>query len=624
MTPEAPTPSPSPADSEGSRDWAAYFRNAADHMRESPTFAGANELYRVATEAPDYVAGFLSVRIGILRNVTVEPWIPDLFVGLLQRGIKAEFWTGEHDVFEPYGYADGLRLPGALDYLMVHLDASATIGDARYDPPSDLEHAIVSRVEHLIVALSESTYAKIILSNFGPDPVELYAPHVHQDPGSWPNRRRAINLALTERYSSDARVVILDLDRAISAFGAERAYDARMYLTARSPFAVGFLPRLGQALATIVAADRLPPKKCVVVDCDNTLWGGVLGEDGPGALAIGEAYPGSAYRQFQLFLKGLHARGVLLAVNSKNNEADVLEFFDRSPDMILRATDLAAYRINWKDKASNVRELAAELNIGLDAMILIDDSAVECELIRSLLPEVQVERFPSDPIDIEPFCASLRNLERLSVTDDDLKRAASMRANGAREQLRLAASDLSAFIESLEIRLTITKQDRDRAERISQLTQRTNQFNLTTRRYTVQEVQRWFERGTVYSMRMRDRFSDYGMIGVAITKPTSSQHVAIDSFMLSCRAFGRGVEGAFLGVVIEDARAGGATVVRACYLPTPKNQMVRDFFPEQGFAVTEDRDSIRRFEYALGAITLSPPSEGADPYDIERIGFDRA
>jgi len=361
----------------------------------------------------------------------------------------------------------------------------------------------------------------------------------------------------------------------------------------------------------------VPPRKCVVVDCDNTLWGGVLGEAGPERVAIGTDYPGEAYREFQQFLAGLRRRGFLLAINSKNDEKEVLSFLADSPDMVLRPGDFTAHRINWEDKGKNLADLAEEMNIGLDAMVFVDDSPVECARVRSAFPEVLVEQFPASPADVPGFIADMRGTQRLRVESEDLKRAESLRANAERHRLRREAPDLDAFIRSLEIRLVIRRQDRAAIPRVSQLTQRTNQFNLTTKRYTPGDVERLMNDGIVYSMSMEDRFSDYGIVGAAIVTDAGADSWEIDTFLLSCRAFGRRIESELLATVLADAYAAGIGVVRARYVATARNGMSRDFLPGHGFSLTGRTNGELRFKATPGG---SPTGVGRELHHVLRKG----
>ena len=581
--------------------WRAYFRDVARQRAEQPSYARNVEAYQRSAGAPDAVPGFVSLRIAVLRNATVEPWLPELFAALLQRGVKASFRIGDYAAYEQHATDPTTLGRPEPQCFFLYFDPVELAGDARHDPPDDMAEALSARIEGIVGRLGERSSARVVVANLPAGPVEAHALHGDQDPRSWHQRRRALNLALVERLAPMPGVAILDLDRVVSEYGRSRAYDLRMAFLARNPFAVGFLPRLGDAFADVVATAALPPKKCVVVDCDNTLWGGVLGEDGPDRVAVGADYPGSLYREFQHFLKGLERRGFLLAINSKNNEADVLTFMTRSPEMTLRPDDFAAHRINWNDKAANIEEIADELNVGLDALIFVDDSSVECERVRTAFPEVQVEQFPADPLAIPGFMTSLRGTARLHVTEDDLKRTASILANAERKKLRRAAPDVDSFIRSLDIELAISRQERGAVRRVSQLAQRTNQFNLTTKRYAVGDVERLMDIGVVYTMRMKDRFSDYGIVGVAVATrggaeastdgveaSTGGAHAGdeweIDSFLMSCRAFGRKIESELLWTVLDDARRSGAQLVRARRVPTAKNGMTRSFYPDHGFS----------------------------------------
>ena len=579
-----------------SADWGDFLRRAAADLAGAPSHAKANELFGLGREAPPSVEGFRSVSVGILRNATVEPWLPELYVALLDEGIKADFSVGDFAVYERYAASPRELCEPSPDIFLLYFEPATLVGDARHDPPGDTSESILARVDAVVAGLLERTSATIVVSNLAPDPIRFHQLHADQDPGSWPQLRRRVNASLLEGLHAEPRVAILDLDRVVAEYGAARAFDPRMYLMARNPFAVDFLPHLGRAFADIVAAATVPPRKCVVVDCDNTLWGGVLGEEGPELVAIGTDYPGEAYREFQQFLAGLGRRGFLLAINSKNNEDEVLSFLADSPDMVLRPGDFAAHRINWNDKGSNLAELAEEMNIGLDSMIFVDDSPVECARIRSAFPEVLVEQFPASPAEIPGFIATLRGTQRLRVEAEDLKRARSMSANARRQHLKRKAPDPETFIRSLEIRLVIERQNRAAIPRVSQLTQRTNQFNLTTKRYSPGDIERLMNDGIVYTMSMEDRFSDYGIVGGAIVTDTGTDRWEIDSFMLSCRAFGRHIERELLAAVLADAAAAGAGVVRARYVATAKNGMTRDFFPGHGFTLTERCDGELQFE----------------------------
>ncbi len=531
--------------------------------------------------------GFRQLRVAVLRNAMIEPALPTVTSALIQRGFVPEFRMGDFDVYEPYseGLGDRRReLLAAADVVFVYWDPEQLAGDARYSPPDDLTDVLRSRLIGILEGLVGQVDGYVVAANLAPAMHDLFGPHGARNPRSWPQVVHRVNTALVDFASGRDSVAVLDLAGSIARFGSRGYRDARTYYPFRVAFSATFTPRFAAAFASTVAAALSQPRKCLVLDCDNTLWGGILGEDGPAGVRIGTEYPGNLYRLFQLHLKGLHDQGFLLALNSKNEEAEVLTFINSSPDMVLREEHFATHRINWDDKAHNICEIAADLNIDVDSLIFVDDSHPECERVRQAVPGVQVEQFPGDPLDIPAFIESLRGTEILRVTRDDLRRSESLRTDLQRRTLRGRVGGYRDYLESLRIELTIWLGAPEQVERISQLTQRTNQFNLTTRRYSVAQVRAMLERDRVYTMAMRDRFSDYGTVALAIVK--DSEHAGeaeIDSLIMSCRAFGRRIEETFLDVVLGDLEVAGLRRVAAAFRPTARNGMVRELYPRLGF-----------------------------------------
>ena len=531
--------------------------------------------------------GLRPLRVAVLRNATLEPALPAVTVALVQRGFVPEFRLGDFDVYEPY--AEGLddrrrALLARADVAFAYWDPDQLAGDALFAPPDDILEVLRARLAGILEGLAARVEGPVIVANLAPAMHDVFGTRGARDPRSWPQVLRRLNLALADFAAGRDSVAVLDLAGAVARFGVTGYRDGRTYYPSRVAFSAAFAPRFAEAFASTVAAALSQPRKCLVLDCDNTLWGGVLGEDGSDGVHIGTEYPGSLYRLFQLHLKALHDQGFLLALNSRNDEAEVLAFLRSCPDMVLREKHFATHRINWGDKAENIRGIATDLNIGTDSLIFIDDSDVECERVRQALPEVQVERFPGAALEIPRFIESLRGTEILRVTEDDLRRSESLRTDVQRRALRERVGGYREFLESLGIELTIRRGPSTQVERISQLTQRTNQFNLTTRRYPVAEVRAMLERDRVYTMAMRDRFSDYGAVAVAIVRDGERPREAeIDSLLMSCRAFGRRIEETFLGVVLDDLAAAGVERVTAAFRPTARNGMVRDFYPRLGF-----------------------------------------
>ncbi|MGH9896004.1 MAG: HAD-IIIC family phosphatase, partial [bacterium] len=345
-----------------------------------------------------------------------------------------------------------------------------------------------------------------------------------------------------------------------------------MWASARMPLAGSAVRRLAEEYVKYLSAFLGSSKKVLVVDLDNTLWGGILGEDGFDGIQLGSEYSGSAYVEVQRAILTLQARGVVLAINSKNNPSDAWEVIEKHPGMILRPDHFAGARINWNDKAGNLEELAEELNVGLEAFVYIDDSAAECERIRQSHPEVFTLHLASEP---EKRAEKIRRLgvfDTLSFGTEDRNRTRMYRADTERKQWKSRAPSLEEYYASLAMELTIRPLEQAAVARAAQLTQRTNQFNLTTRRYTESEIAALTasDHSEVYTAHLTDRFGEDGIVGLAVVK-RQEDALRMDTFLMSCRVLGRGVETAFLTFVLRRAEQLGMREVMGEYRPTKKN-----------------------------------------------------
>ncbi|HML10333.1 MAG TPA: HAD-IIIC family phosphatase [Stellaceae bacterium] len=380
-------------------------------------------------------------------------------------------------------------------------------------------------------------------------------------------------------------VHLVDLDAVQRQVGLAASFDSRKAYLYRQPFSDAFLHVAGQQIARIILASRRAAKKCVVLDADNTLWGGIVGEDGIDGIQIGDEFPGSAFRDFHKFLLGLRARGTFLAVASKNNEADVFDVFDKHSGMVLKREHLSAWQINWLPKAENVPLIAKSLNIGTDSLVFIDDNPMEIAYMRDARPEVTSILVPSDPADIVATMQALSLFDQLEITDEDRKRADMMRAERDRESFGAQISHAD-FLRALDLKVDLFRAKTEDLGRVTQLINKTNQYNLTTIRRTLDEVRAlaaspdW----RLYAFRVTDKFGEYGLVGVIIIEVSSdNRRWTIDSLMMSCRVLGRGVEQALIGGLTDDARAEGAVEFVGSYIPTAKNAICKSFLPDQGF-----------------------------------------
>jgi FkbH-like protein len=432
---------------------------------------------------------------------------------------------------------------------------------------------------------------------FDPQPVPLLE---WNEPDTPSVRLARLNARLHEVAFVSARIRLLDLDGLFRQFGANALLDRRMMYVAKHPFSADGTQAVTGQLAAALASLAGKRRKCIVLDLDNTLWGGILGEDGPTGILLSDDGPGKAYQDFQKALKQVQETGVLLAVCSKNDETQAIEVMQNHPAMILRPDNLAGWRINWDDKPSNLAALAEELNLGLDSFVFLDDSAHEQAFMRQALPTVAVPDFPADPADLPALVARLPGIDTLSVTDTDRQRTVSYHLERQRRSAREGFASMDDYVRSLDIHLTVAAVDDYALPRAAQLTQRTNQFNLTTRRYTEVELRALRARADtlLLTAAARDRFGDSGIVGLAIVRLAGDQ-AELDTFLISCRVLGRRIEDAFLASVLWRARDRGARTCVADYLPTERNGVAKAFLTSRGFQAEGPR-----FRRELASTTL--------------------
>jgi len=536
--------------------------------------------------------GLVRAKIAVLRDTTLEQLIPFLEVNCVRVGVRPEVYMcpygaahlevhnpqSELYTFEPEIIILAFRLENLAPKLFEeYLKLSASEAD-------QLAQDALDQILNLTRIVRKNSKAILLVHNFE---TPRFPAHGFLDGNRIDgqiNRLRRLNLQFAESLAEIETAFVVDIDHILSQIGYEAGTDNRFWHIARLAYSPLCLNRISGCYTQIAAALKGRNKKCLVLDCDNTLWGGVVGESGVSGIQLGAAYPGSGYRAFQLAVLELFDRGILLALNSKNNLADVLEVLNTHPDCLLKPGHFACMQVNWRDKASNLREIASELNLGLDSLVFVDDNQAECELVRRLLPEVLVVELGKDSTGYEIQLKTLGVFDSLATTAEDSQRSKYYQTEEKRKELRIACESYEAYLRSLEMVLSIERGGAQNRSRIAQLTQKTNQFNLTTRRYSEAEIQGFLDDPSVrvYSARLSDKFGDNGLIGVAIVK-LEAQSSVIDSLLLSCRVINRKVEDALLSVIIEDAKEQGAARVIGQFIPTAKNKPAADFYSRQGF-----------------------------------------
>jgi FkbH-like protein len=415
---------------------------------------------------------------------------------------------------------------------------------------------------------------------------------------------RAMDAALREAAPNNAYFV--DLQQISGSLGRRAFYDARTYFWTKQPFSWPGLELLSRHLWAATRALTTGPKKVLVLDLDNTLWGGVVGEEGPLGIRLGTGPEGEAFQAFQKYCKGLAARGVLLAVCSKNNPEDAREPFKQNPDMLLRLEDFAAFDASWDPKSVALERIAETLRLGLESFVFMDDNPAERRQIRMALPMVEVVEAPEDAADFVAVLEDGLYFEAAAITSADRERNEQYRVEAQRREHQQGSGSLDEYLASLQMRADVRRIDGADLTRVAQLIGKTNQFNLTTRRHTAGDVRLLLEtkRSVGLSLRLQDRFGDYGLISVVLALPDPSAErptLSIDTWLMSCRAIARGVEGFLLNQLASAARELGYEALVGEYLPSSKNGLVAEMYPKLGFTPAGTFDSGgQRFVLLLG------------------------
>ncbi len=548
-----------------------------------------------------------SSRVAILRSFTVEPMVPMVRAGALTGGIDVEVHLGEFNAYAQEIIDPGSALyrfdPNVVFLAVRGADLASDLYTQHLSLDAQSAEAMVERtladILGWILILRQRTNATIVVHGF--EIPELPASGLLDaqcvlDAGassqangqklgnSQADAIRQINRRIAQAVQQHTGVYLLDYDALVSRHGKRQWFDAQKWLTVRLPISAPNLRHMSAEWVRFLHPASGKLIKCLVCDLDNTLWGGVVGEDGVTGIKLDSEYPGAAYVSLQRAILDMHGRGVILAINSKNNEADAMEVIKDHPRMLLRPEHFAIRRINWQDKATNLREIAAELNIGIDSLAFIDDNPVERQWVREHAPEVTVIELPTNALDYARVLRETPGLERLTLSEEDKSRGRFYTEDRMREDLRLSAGSMDDFYKSLKMEAKIGRVNAETLARVSQLTQKTNQFNLSTKRYNEAQISTLGSSAAsqVYWMAVKDRFGDNGLIAVGILH-FKDEVCDLDTLLMSCRVIGRGVETAFLAFLVDVAQRAGCKELHAEYRTTNKNAPVKDFLPHHHF-----------------------------------------
>ena len=586
------------------------------------------ELWRLETGSA--TASFLSSRVdqlrdrvaltrfkfAILRSFTVEPILPLLRAEAFAYGIDLEIHVGDFNTYVQDIIDAGSALyrftPNAVALAVRAEDLAPDLAGGFADLSPETARRAADRVaqsyEQWIGTFRQHSQAALIIHALERAAHPSFGVLDDQTEAGQSGLIRRINGELRRLAGNNRGVYVLDYDALVARHGSAHWHDERKWLMARLPIAAEHLVDMAREWMRYIVPLAGRTCKALVVDLDNTLWGGIIGEDGMAGIKCSAEYPGAAFQALQRALLDLSRRGILLAICSKNNLDDAMEAIEKHPGMLVRPKDFAAMRINWGDKAQNVREIAKELNLGIDSLAFLDDNPFEREQMRAALPEITVIEISGNALE---YAAAVRDcpvFERLTLSAEDQQRTTMYAVERARSSAEHKFQSKEDFFRYLEQEADLDPVTDLTLARVAQLTQKTNQFNVTTRRYSEAQIAEMAKRSDwhIFSIKVRDRFGDHGLVGVAITHDEGEQ-CEIDTFLLSCRVIGRTVETALLAHIAKSAADRGRKRVIGWFLPTKKNAPARDFYEQHGFVRERADDSGTLWVLDLKSSTLTSP-----------------
>ncbi len=547
--------------------------------------------------------------IGLAGTFTIDPLIPYLGANLLECGLKPAFHVAPYNqIYQLCTASDnffGGEFPSAIVILWRLEDL---LGNALNQARSDDDQAlarITAELEQFIAALQtlRQCYSGVLVVSTPPYPsLPSFDTTIPGQSTTGVLLHAELLARVIRGLGSIEGLCLLDLNSVANQIGLESGRDIRKWYLYKQPYSEIMWHAIGDQLSRVIKSRNISPKKVIVLDCDNTLWGGIVGEDGIAGIDLGQDFPGSAFVDFQNQLLELERQGVLLAVASKNNPEDVYEVFDQHDAMVLRRENICIFEVHWRSKSESIASIAEALNLGIDSFVFIDDNPKELAEVAAIHPQVICLQAPEEPAYLTAVLTNNALFDTAEITDEDLARSKMVRAELNRKE-HTAGVSREDFLDSLELRVTAFPAQPQHYARVVQLINKTNQFNLTTVRRNRDEFDalvadpNW----RIHCIEVEDRFGSYGLVGVAILQRLDEQHFFLDTFLMSCRVLGRDVETAFLDVLVDRSIAEGASFLVGEYRPSRKNALVKNLLCDHGFEASGDR-------WQVGAARVKKPS----------------
>lgn len=464
----------------------------------------------------------------------------------------------------------------------------------------------INYLEDLYHTITQRTKSKVIFCNFPEIDSQIFGNFSQKVAGSFGFQQRKLNYLLAELALEKSNLFIADLCAIQNKFGRDFMFSPNVYINTEMVLSLDILPVVAENMVGIISSIEGKFKKCLILDLDNTTWGGIIGDDGLEKIQIGSLGIGKAFSEFQHWVKALQRRGIIIAVCSKNDEDKAKEPFEKHPDMVLKLEDISVFVANWENKADNIRKIQSILNIGFDSMVFLDDNPFERNLVRENLPDVCVPELPEDPANYLEYLYELNLFETASFSENDAERTKQYQIESQRATALESFTNVEEFLKSLNMISDVQEFNNFSKPRVSQLSQRSNQFNLRTVRYTEEEVNDLIQSDQHYtlSFTLEDKYGDNGLICVIVLKGLDPENIFIESWFMSCRVLKRGMEEFTLNTIVETAKKNGFKKLIGEYIESPKNQMVQNHYENLGFKTENGKWILEIADYQPSEVNI--------------------
>jgi FkbH-like protein len=529
------------------------------------------------------------VKVAILGDTATQFLTQALRGAGFDSGFDLQFWEADFNQIERQVFDSGSELYHFSPQIIIVFQSSHKLlgkyNKLKTDHSSFASNELNNIKNIYDTLISANPKSKIIFYNYNEIDDGVFGNYSNKIESSFLFQLRKLNFTLMEFASQAASFSICDIASIQNLIGKSNFFQPSVYINTEMVLSINVLPRIANKTLDIINAIEGKFKKCVILDLDNTTWGGIIGDDGIENIQIGSLGIGKAFSEFQYWIRKLKNRGIIVAVCSKNTESIAKEPFEKHPDMVLKLDDIAVFVANWETKVDNIRKIQSILNIGFDSIVFLDDNPFERNIVRENIPDICVPELPEDPAEYLEYLYTLNLFETVSFSNEDAERTKQYQVEAQRVTLFEKFTNEDDFLKNLEMVSLVEPFNKFNTPRVAQLSQRSNQFNLRTVRYTDNDIEMLSVSPDHYtfSFTLEDKFGDNGMICVIILQKEDQETAFIDTWFMSCRVLKRGMENFVLNTIVNFAEETGYKFLKGEYIPTSKNEMVKDHYQNLGF-----------------------------------------